>query len=319
MNRDQDLRRITARQHGVVARRQLADLGFDKHAVARAVERRHLVRLTERVFRLDGSPDTLAQRMTAATLDVRPGAVALHSAAALWNLPGFVAEPIHVLSSRRPHRGGAHLGRVHSTTHWSDDDVTNLDGIALTTPARTLRDLAGRINDELLSRTCDRMLSQRLLRIEQLHELGARLPTKGGTRGVRALRLLVAARPPGFRPAESNLEHRFEAILRDAGDAPFERQVDLGDDSGWVGRVDFLDRRLRIVVEVQSDLHHTGLVDRTRDEVRLARLRRAGWCVVEVTEHEVWHRPRLVVERVRAARAAQRRRLAHVVAPGPTR
>ena len=48
------------------------------------------------------------------------------------------------------------------------------------------------------------------------------------------MRELIGQRPPGYRPAESNLERRFEKILADAGETPFERQVDLGDDPAHV-------------------------------------------------------------------------------------
>ena len=80
-------------------------------------------------------------------------------------------------------------------------------------------------------------------------------------------------------------------ILDRAGDAPFERQVDVGDEDGWIGRVDFADRRLKVVVEIQSDRFHSSLSDRRRDAERLARLRAAGWLVVEITEEEIFHRP----------------------------
>ena len=60
-----------------------------------------------------------------------------------------------------------------------------------------------------------------------------------------------------------------------------------------------------MIVEVQSALFHSGLVDAARDAERLARLRRAGWIVIEVTDEEVWHRKAEVVARVRAARSAR--------------
>ena len=306
MSDHEALRILTSRQHGVVSRRQLADLGFSSHAVIHAVASGSLRRVNDRVLVLCGSADTLLQRTMAAALDVSNGAVALHSAAAMWHGPGFRVEPVHVLTDRRPHRGSPHLGVVHSTVRWTSDEATTLDGVPVTTPLRTLRDLAGRVHPDLLSRTCDRWLSTHLLRLTQLHALAADLPRRGGAAGTRAMRELIGQRPPGYRPAESNLERRFEKILADAGETPFERQVDLGDDEGWIGRVDFVDRTDRIVVEVQSDLFHSGLLDRARDRERIRRLRRAGWIVVEITEHEVWHRREVVVAKVRAARSRRR-------------
>ena len=148
------------------------------------------------------------------------------------------------------------------------------------------------------------MISQRLIRLPEPACALDELPLRGGAPGTAALRHLILARPDGYRPADSNLELRFESILEEAGEAPFARQVEVGDDDGLIGRVDFLDRDLGVIVEVQSALFHSGLVDAARDAERLARLRRAGWIVIEVTDEEVWHRKAEVVARVRSARSA---------------
>ncbi len=105
------------------------------------------------------------------------------------------------------------------------------------------------------------------------------------------LRQLVDDRPLDYRPPESNLEARVAEVLTSAFEPPLERQVDLGDDDDWLGRVDYLDRELRIVFEIQSDLFHSSVSDRARDRARRERLEAAGWLVVEIPEFDVWHRP----------------------------
>jgi very-short-patch-repair endonuclease len=271
------------------------------------------------VLRIGGAADGAAQRAMAATLDVPGSAVALFSAAAMWQLPGFALEPVHVLTTRCPHRDRARVGRMHSTVRMATSDVTTLDCIPVTTPLRTLHDLAGRLHPERLSLVCDRMLNARLLRLDALRSSAADLPSRGGGRRASALRRLILDRPPGYQPAESNVERRFEQIIDRAGEAPFERQADLGDDADWIGRVDFVDRGLRVVVEVQSALFHGGLLDRERDAVRVEGLRRAGWIVVEVTDDEVWNHQAVVVARVRAARARALANVAQDVALSATR
>jgi very-short-patch-repair endonuclease len=302
MYRDIDIRRITARQHGLIRRSQLTELGIPSGSLAHAIRTGRLEWLSERVLRLGGSARTLDQLAMAAALDIPGGAVAILSAGAMMDLPGFELEPIHVLTDRTPNRGGPHLGIVHTSVRYTSGDVMVIRGIPVTNPLRTLRDLAGRLHFDRLDLVCERMLSRRLLRVEQLHRLMADLPLKGGARGTAALRRLALSRGPDHRPAESNLERRFEQILEDARDAPFERQVDLGDDTGWIGRADFVDRSIRLVVEVQSAMFHAGRVDRARDEARFARLRRAGWTVIEVNELDIWHHPDRVLAAVRVAR-----------------
>ena len=175
-------------------------------------------------------------------------------------MPGFVLEPVHVLATRQPAPRPASGGRMHSSVRLRDEDVTTIDGIPVTTPVRTLRDLAGRIHPERLSQTCDRHAlaatdpaSRAACALRRAAPYAAARPAR------RTLRQLILARPDGYRPADSNLELRFESILDEAGEAPFARQVEVGDDDGLIGRVDFLDRDLGVIVEVQSALFHSGL------------------------------------------------------------
>jgi len=147
-----------------------------------------------------------------------------------------------------------------------------------------------------------------------LHALLAELGGPGRN-GVAAMRAALAGRPPGYVATASGLEARFARLLAEAGEAPLQRQVDLGGHA-WIGRVDFVDRRLGIVVEVDSDVHHTSPLDRAHDRRRDDRLRAAGWsAVVRVTEDEIWRRPAEAVARVRDAR--RRATMALVSGTGP--
>jgi very-short-patch-repair endonuclease len=297
---------LAERQHGVVGRAQLRELGMTSDAVRHAVSRGRLRWISRRVLRVVGSADTPHQRAMAAVLDASDAAVALASAVSLWGVPGWRLEPVHVLTDRRPHRGTPHLGIVHSTVRLDPSHVTVVDRIPVTTPARTLLDLSLRLRPFKLEDLCDDLLRRRIMSVQSFHAVVADLPESGGPTGWAVLRRLATERGPGFVPTGSKLERRFEVILERAGDAPFERQVDLGDDEGWIGRVDFADRNLKVVVEVQGETFHSSLSDRRRDAERFRRLRAAGWIVVEIAEDEIFRRPELVIERVRSARALAR-------------
>ena len=277
-----------------------------RSAVAHAVRHRRLEWMSPRVLRVVGSAETPHQRAMAAVLDASDAAVALASAVSLLGVPGWRLEPVHVLTGRRPHRGSPHLGIVHSTLRLDPSHLTVVDHIPVTTPARTLLDLSLRMRPHKLEDLCDDLLRRRIMSVTSFHALVSELPESGGPAGWAVLRRLAAARGPEYVPTGSKLERRFEEILEGAGELRFERQVDLGDDEGWIGRVDFADRNLKVVVEVQSETFHSSLSDRRRDAERFRRLRAAGWIVVEVTEDEIFRRPQLVLERVRSARAFAR-------------
>lgn len=285
MGSESDLSELAERQHGLLSVRQLRAAGLSDAAIRHRRRSGRLVRLSPRVLKIAGSADTPAQRAMSATLDVSGAAVALWSAAALWGLPGFELEPVHVLTSRVPHRGSPRLGVLHSAVRLHEGHLALVDGIPVTTPVRTLVDLARRIHPGRLERLCDTMWARRLL---DGHVLGRTVEELAvpGARGAVVLRALAEARPPSFRPPESNTERRVNELLTEAGQRPLERQVDVGDHM-WIGRVDLLDRGRRLIVEVQSDLFHGSLVDQRHDAERLARLRAAGWTVLEVSEHEV--------------------------------
>jgi very-short-patch-repair endonuclease len=301
-----EVQRRAARQHGLVARWQLKDLGVSRSAVAHAVRSRRLRWLSPRVLAVEGSPSTPAQMAMAAVLDASDAAVALSSALALRGVPGWRIEPVHVLTTRQPHRGSPHLGIVHSTVRLEPEHVTVVDGIPVTTPARTLLDLSLRLRPAKLEDLCDDLLRRGFMTPRQLGAVADGLPDRPLPVGWAVLRRLASARPEGFVSTGSKLERRFEKILEEAGDAPFDRQVDVGDDSGWIGRVDFADRRLKVIVEVQGDAFHSTISDRRRDAERIARLQAAGWIVVEITEAEILRSPHVVLARVRAARSQAR-------------
>ena len=80
------------------------------------------------------------------------------------------------------------------------------------------------------------------------------------------------------------------------------RQVDLGTQEHWVGRIDFVDDQLPFSVEIQSELFHGSVLDRRRDKERIAAVRANGHHVLEIWETDLWRNPDKVIQDVRSAR-----------------
>lgn len=293
---------LAGAQHGLVTREQLRAAGRDRAWVRRRIEDGLLVPLGPRVLRVAGSPATAPQTALAAVLDAGgPATLARRAALGAWGIPGFELTPAHVVRTREG-RVRSSTAVVHTSRRLLAHHVTAIHGLPVTTVARTLVDLAGELPFARLERICDWAWARGLLTGPSLHRTVDELAGRGRP-GSAALRRLVADRPVGHRPPESNLEARVTQILRAAGEEPLDRQVDLGDDRAWIGRVDFVDRRRWIVFEVQSELYHSSPSARRDDAARLAALRAAGFTVVELSEFDVWHRPDRVLEAVRRARA----------------
>jgi hypothetical protein len=274
--------------------------------MASGIRRGEWVAVTSRVLRAASAPDHPMTRATAALLHVgRDAALGGPSAGAFWEAPGFRLEPVEVLRRRGGTTSPNGLCRVRTSTAFDDGHVAEVGGIRVTTPLRTIFDLAAVLHPRRTSRLLDTFHNRGLVTWSALHRMVDDLGGRGRA-GTVLMRELAAERPVGFRPPESNLEARVNEILVESGQRPLTPQVDLGDEA-WIGRVDLVDRADRIALEVQSGRFHGSLTDRRRDRERMDRLRAAGWIVIEVDDFEVWHRPRTVIDKVRAARGESRR------------
>ena len=78
------------------------------------------------------------------------------------------------------------------------------------------------------------------------------------------------------------------------------KQLDIGDSAAWIGRVDFAYPSARLVIELDSDRHHSSKLDRDADNLRDARLTRAGWRIVRIRWDDVVGGPDQVVTRIRS-------------------
>jgi predicted transcriptional regulator of viral defense system len=192
------------RQHGVVTAEQLGAAGVSRNAVT-AREARGWLRRIHRGVYVVGALESPLSRPAAALLALGPAAVLSHrTAATIWGLlPTRPADPIHVtlLNANRRSRHGV---EIH---HSASVDTRTRHGLRVTSPARTLADLAA-TNDDL-----DRALNEaQVLRLVSAQELAA-----VGRRGVRALRAalddLVAAGERVIRVTNRQLTSGAEALI----------------------------------------------------------------------------------------------------------
>ena len=300
--RDDVLVELAADQHGLITDRQARDVaGLTRAAWRHRLRQGDWRRLAPGVARRSGSSPTDEQRALAAVLSAGPSSyLSHHSGAAWWGARGFRLEPFHVMSLRSRQTATA-LATVHLPRHLPDPFSTVLAGVPVVRPALLLLQMAPLVHPWQLARMLDDLWNRRLLSGPSVRAELAPLMHRGRP-GTVALRELLDSLPEDYVPPASNLEARFARIIADAGLPPMRRQVDLGGDEQWCGRVDFLATDRPVVVEVDSERYHTALTDQAADAARRLRLEQAGFQVVQVPEIEIWHRPAAAVERVRAAR-----------------
>src|SRR5262249_1883843 len=138
---------LAERQHGVVARRQLVALGLGKGAIDRRVASGRLHPVRRGVYAVGHARLAGRGRWMAAVLACGPGRLLTHPTAPppppLPALPPASASFIPV--TIRGHSGRLRRRRgliVHCSRSLHPDDRTIVDGIPVTSVARTLLDLA---------------------------------------------------------------------------------------------------------------------------------------------------------------------------------
>jgi very-short-patch-repair endonuclease len=295
---------LAERQHGSVSVPQLYELGATASMIQKMVASGRWLRVTPMVLRLVGSPRSRGQRVIEAVLDAGAGAVLSHrSDAAWWRVRGFHLRDIEVSRLRATNSTPPRLARViHEPRLLPPHHCTVLDGVPVIIPSRIPFDLAV-TQPWLAAKALDRAWAANLLTYKSsmamLEDLAQR-----GRRGITLMRELLAARGPGYTPNDTNLEDRFQQLAREAGFHDLVRQRNLLGRE-WIGRIDFVDERRRLVIEVDSAFIHGALIDQAADQARTDELEATGWQVERFTDNEILFRPNEAVIRLRAIRTGR--------------
>lgn len=276
---------VAAQQHGAVTRRQLREVGLSRWAVDRLIADGAWIAETPSTLRSASAPRTERQVAQISLLDLGPrSALCRPSALAALRVESFSLLPVHVSVPRCQRSRLVEPGRMHSSCHLDDDHVGLVGGLRVIIPELTLVDCAGWLAPMRLEHVVDRLWARRLL--DPARALAFTETVGRGHRNIRALRALLEARADGQPPPESGLEARFHRILREAGEPPMRRQVEVGG-RRLIGRVDAIDDDALLIVEIQSMLYHGSISDRRRDAARRQALEAEGWTVVEVWEDRI--------------------------------
>lgn len=168
---------------------------------------------------------------------------------------------------------------VHTPKRLHSHDAITLDGIPVTSLARTLLDLAAVVPFTQLKRAYERAERLRILDMDAIHDLLAR---SNGHRGVGAMKQLVAYDPAPAAGAASELERLFFDLIATT-DLPSPKPNALVE--GFV--VDAYWPEARLVVELQGYAFHSDPATFERDHVKRGRLKLAGLDVLPLTYDQV--------------------------------
>ena len=274
---------LAGRQHGVVSRAQLLGAGVSAKAIDGRLARGQLHPLHRGVFQVGPIEAVRAPEM-AAYLACGAGSVVSHrSAAVLWDLLP-ANETRHLVRARERRRPGIVVRRAGRLR---DDEVTKIDGIPITTAARTIVDLAAAVTARELEQALAQSFVRRLATRAQLERL---LTRATGRRGSARLRTLLQGHAALTR---SEADERLLALIRRA---QLPEPATNARIAGF--EVDFLWRDSRLVVEVDGFAYHADTTAFEKDRERDFALTSKGLRIVRVTWKQLALQPEVVLARL---------------------
>jgi hypothetical protein len=222
----------------------------------------------------------------------RRGILAGFSASALhgarWIDP---ARPASIIDTNRRLAAGVQVWEERI----DDDEVLLVDGMRVTTPARTALDLARRCPMDVAVAAIDALAQAAELKLPDVELLVDRYKGRRGMKNARATLELVDG------GAQSPKETWLRLLLLRAGLPRPQTQIAVPNEWGWVeAYLDMGWEDLKLAVEYDGDQHRSDRRQYVKDIRRLEMLERKGWRVVRVVAED---HPRDIICRVRDALA----------------
>ena len=272
---------IAGGQRNLITLDQLAALGIGRNAIEHRLASGRWQRLHKGVYLIGPAPPTLSARAWAAVFSCGEGSVLSHrTAAALWRLLP-AGDELHVsVAGRNP---GVRRGVVvHRVIELAADEITTSGDLPLTTPARTIWDLAATEPLRDVEAALAEARIHRLATDLQIKAVIQRAPTRPGAPTIRTL--LEAEDDSGY--TRSRAERRLRDLI---GEANLERPLFNQPVLGFV--VDAVWPKQRLIVEVDGYTYHHHRTAFERDRRRDQQLIAAGYRVIRITWIQLRDRP----------------------------
>lgn len=282
---DSAIAALAGEQHGVVCRGQLLDAGVTATMIDKRVARGRLVPLHRGVYAVGHAHLRPNGYRLAAVLAVGARAVLSHrDAAALHGLRSGGGTRIDVSTPKE--RRSTQRIRVHGRRALDARDVTQVDGIPVTTVERTLVDLAEVVPADALRKALGEAERQRVLDTKAIEEALKRRRGRRGTATAKLRAALADLAAHGATLTRSHLEDRFLTVL-EAHRLP--RPTTNAHVAGY--EFDAVWHAQRLAVELDGWETHRTRRAFQHDRIKGNAIQAAGYAFLRFTHADVVRRP----------------------------
>lgn len=280
---------------GVLSVKQAHDHGLSQSQVQRLVETGLFERPARGVLRLSGSESTFKQALRIAVLRVGEPVMVSHGAAAfVWELDGFERPKIELTVPRR-NQVQLTSAIIHRTQRWRGSDARRKAGLLITTPERTLIDVAYQVGEDRLEIALDDALRRRLTTTARLERLCGELQGRG-FRGPGRMAELMNRRHDIDGQTDSTFETLLMRELRKRKLAVPVIQHRIVEPNGeFIMRTDFAYPSKMIAIEADSERWHMNRAKFNSDRYKRAKAESIGWRVLAFTFSQLKQSPEVVV------------------------
>lgn len=152
---------------------QAEEVGVDRRYLTHHVRSGNLERVDRGIYRLRNYPNHRFEDVMVAILWIGKGAVASHATAlAIYDLADAMPPVIHITVDRRFR--GSHRGVIVHQAQLDKGDITRRDGIPVTTPLRTVADVAA--DQSVAVAAATEAIERGLIRTSQLRDASQERP-----------------------------------------------------------------------------------------------------------------------------------------------
>jgi very-short-patch-repair endonuclease len=274
------------RRAGVFTRDDVTAAGGDKYLVARRERAGRWNRWWIDVFSLASHPASHDQLCWVAVLAAGPGGhLSFEAAAERYGLAGIERDIVAVTTRR-----SNHIEIPAVAFHQLDDVLPHhlgvVDGFPISTPARTIVDLAAIVSPGRLGVALEDVVVRRLARLGDIRDVLTEV-RRHGKPGVAKLVAALDARD-GQPPPASELERHLHETAARAG-VTLSRQHPLPARPVIEGVVDGVVVESKLILESDGRRWHARMRDMARDRQRDREAARLGWLTLRFVYEDLVH------------------------------